>query len=208
MTGRSIARAGLLVALVLAGRSADAQVQTLSGQVTDSKSGASISGAFISVVGTLRSTSSRDDGSYSIGLTAGTHVLRVTKIGYAPAFDTVSIAAGASARQDFALVAAPIGLDQVVVTGTRATDRTVLEAPVPIDVLSSAEIVATGRSETMQVIQMLAPSINFPRPSVNDGTDHIRPATLRGLGPDQTLVLVNGKRRHTTALVHVNQSVG
>jgi iron complex outermembrane receptor protein len=208
MTGRSIARVGFLVALVFAGRNADAQVQTLSGQVTDSKSGATISGAFISVVGTLRSTSSRDDGSYSIGLTAGTHVLRVTKIGYAPAFDTVAITAGASARQDFALIAAPIGLDQVVVTGTRATDRTVLEAPVPIDVLSSAEIVATGRSETMQVIQMLAPSINFPRPSVNDGTDHIRPATLRGLGPDQTLVLVNGKRRHTTALVHVNQSVG
>jgi iron complex outermembrane receptor protein len=120
----------------------------------------------------------------------------------------VTVGGGATATQNFLLVAAPIGLDQVVVTGTRATDRTVLEAPVPIDVLSAPEIEATGRTETMQVIQMLAPSINFPRPSVNDGTDHIRPATLRGLGPDQTLVLVNGKRRHTTALVHVNQSVG
>ena len=208
MRGRSLARAGFLVALALATRSADAQVQTLSGRVTDSKTGNAISGAYVSVVGTLRTTSTREDGSYSIGLTAGTHVLRASKIGYAPAIDTVVIGAGASARLDLALASAPIGLDQVVVTGTRATDRTVLEAPVPIDVLSSAEIQATGRSETMQVIQMLAPSINFPRPSVNDGTDHIRPATLRGLGPDQTLVLVNGKRRHTTALVHVNQSVG
>jgi iron complex outermembrane receptor protein len=156
----------------------------------------------------MRSTVTRDDGSYSIGLTAGTHTLRATKIGYTPTTHTVTVSAGAAASQDFSLIAAPIGLDQIVVTGTRATDRTVLEAPVPIDVLSSAEIAATGRTETMQVIQMLAPSINFPRPSVNDGTDHIRPATLRGLGPDQTLVLVNGKRRHTTALVHVNQSVG
>ncbi|HEX5577715.1 MAG TPA: TonB-dependent receptor, partial [Gemmatimonadaceae bacterium] len=196
-----------LATLVVAG-SAGAQVGTVTGRVSDSKTQAPIAGARISVIGTLRSVATRDDGTYSIGLAAGTHVLRASKIGYAPSVDTVTVGSGASATQNFSLVAAPIGLDQVVVTGTRATDRTVLEAPVPIDVLSVADIQATGRSETMQVIQMLAPSINFPRPSVNDGTDHIRPATLRGLGPDQTLVLVNGKRRHTTALVHVNQSVG
>ncbi len=54
----------------------------------------------------------------------------------------------------------------------------------------------------------MAPSLNFPRPSITDGTDHIRPATLRGLAPDQTLVLVNSKRRHQSALVNVNGSVG
>ena len=188
--------------------SASAQVGTVTGRVTDAGSNAAIGGAQVSVVGTLRSTTTREDGSYSIGVTSGTHVLRASKIGYAPTVHSVTITTGATSNQDFALVSAPIGLDQVVVTGTRATDRTVLEAPVPIDVLSTADIQATGRTETMQVIQMLAPSINFPRPSVNDGTDHIRPATLRGLGPDQTLVLINGKRRHTTALVHVNQSVG
>ena len=187
---------------------AQAQTGTVSGRVTDARSQAPIAGAQISVIGTVRTTTTRDDGTYSIGLTAGTHMLRASKIGYAPSLDTVTVGTGATSTQNFSLTAAPIGLDQIVVTGTRATDRTVLEAPVPIDVLSTAEIVATGKSETMQVIQMLAPSINFPRPSVNDGTDHIRPATLRGLGPDQTLVLVNGKRRHTTALVHVNQSVG
>jgi len=52
------------------------------------------------------------------------------------------------------------------------------------------------------------PSFNFPRPTVADGTDHVRPATLRGLGPDQVLVLINGKRRHITALVHVNGTIG
>lgn len=198
----------IAVATLVVTTTASAQVGTVTGRVTDAKSSAAVGGAQISVVGSMRSTVTRDDGSYSIGLTAGTHTLRATKIGYAPTTHTVTVSTGATASRDFSLIAAPIGLDQIVVTGTRATDRTVLEAPVPIDVLSSAEIAATGRTETMQVIQMLAPSINFPRPSVNDGTDHIRPATLRGLGPDQTLVLVNGKRRHTTALVHVNQSVG
>ena len=60
----------------------------------------------------------------------------------------------------------------------------------------------------MQVIQTLAPSFNFPRPTIADGTDSIRPATLRGLGPDHVLVLINGKRRHTTALIHINGTIG
>ena len=83
-----------------------------------------------------------------------------------------------------------------------------ISAAVPIDVLSAADIQLTGRTETAQIIQAVAPSFNFPRTSIGDGTDHIRPATLRGLAPDQTLVLVNGKRRHTSALVNVNGFVG
>ena len=82
------------------------------------------------------------------------------------------------------------------------------EKAVPIDILTSRQIEATGASETMQVIQRLAPSFNFPRTTIADGSAAVRPATLRGLGPDQVLVLINGKRRHTTALVHVNGTVG
>ena len=67
---------------------------------------------------------------------------------------------------------------------------------------------SSGYTETAQVIQSLAPSFNFPRPTITDGTDTVRPATLRGLGPDQVLVLVNGKRRHQSALVHLNGSIG
>ena len=207
MVRRISVAAGFSLFLFAAG-SANAQTATVSGRVTDAANAQSLSGAQVIVVGSLFSAPSRADGSYTLRLPPGRHVLRATKIGYGPVVDTITVTAGETTTQDFALRSAPIGLDQIVVTGTRATDRTVLEAPVPIDVLSAAEIRETGRTETMQVIQMLAPSINFPRPSVNDGTDHIRPATLRGLGPDQTLVLVNGKRRHTTALVHVNQSVG
>jgi iron complex outermembrane receptor protein len=79
---------------------------------------------------------------------------------------------------------------------------------VPVDVLTPAEIRATGQVETSQIIQLLAPSFNFPRPTIADGTDHVRPSTLRGLGPDQVLVLINGKRRHTSALVNVNGTIG
>ncbi len=82
------------------------------------------------------------------------------------------------------------------------------QSPVPIDVISGTEMKQGGYLETSQMLQANIPSFNFPRPSLTDGTDHIRPATLRGLAPDQTLVLINGKRRHTSALVNLNGSIG
>ena len=82
------------------------------------------------------------------------------------------------------------------------------DSTVPIDVIGVDALQNSGYTETARVLGQLVPSFNFPQPSITDGTDVIRPATLRGLGPDQTLVLVNGKRRHTTALLNVNGSVG
>jgi iron complex outermembrane receptor protein len=187
---------------------AHAQTGTLAGRVTDAAGGRPLGGVQIRLVGTVQGAITRDDGTYRVQVAPGSYTLRAMRIGYATATDSVVIDAGQTVTRDFVLAEMLLNLDQVVVTGSRSTDRTVLEAPVAIDVISSAEIRATGLTETSQIIQMLAPSLNFPRPSVNDGTDHVRPATLRGLGPDQTLVLINGKRRHTTALVHVNQSVG
>lgn len=98
--------------------------------------------------------------------------------------------------------------ETIIVTGTRRSDRTVSDSTVPIDVIGAEAIQNTGYTETARVLNQLVPSFNFPQPSITDGTDVIRPATLRGLGPDQTLVLVNGKRRHTTALLNINGSVG
>ncbi|HET9472595.1 MAG TPA: TonB-dependent receptor, partial [Steroidobacteraceae bacterium] len=99
-------------------------------------------------------------------------------------------------------------LDEVVVTGTRVAARTRYESLAPIDVLTSEELESQGTTELAEALATVAPSLDFPRPSITDGTDHIRPATLRGLAPDQTLVLVNSKRRHQSALVNVNGSVG
>ncbi|MGB0833296.1 MAG: TonB-dependent receptor plug domain-containing protein [Psychrobium sp.] len=96
----------------------------------------------------------------------------------------------------------------VYVIGSRVAGRTESDVPVAVDVIGNAELRATGHSEVGRMIQALIPSFNFSSSSISDGTDAVRPATLRGLGPDQTLVLINGKRRHQGALVHINTSVG
>lgn len=101
-----------------------------------------------------------------------------------------------------------VQLETYVQTGSRFNDRTVTDSSVPIDVLSRADIQQNGYTEVAQTLSVLVPSITFPRPANTDGTDSIRPASLRGLGPDQTLVLLNGKRYHTSALVNLNGSVG
>lgn len=101
-------------------------------------------------------------------------------------------------------------LDTVIVTGTRASDRTVLESTSPIDVLSAEDIRKAGvlNGELGSALQTLLPSFNFPRQSNSGGADHVRAAQLRGLAPDQVLVLVNGKRRHTSALVTTASKIG
>ena len=104
------------------------------------------------------------------------------------------------------------GADQtgadIVVTGTRAAGRTRLDSISPVDVLSHSALQHQGTTETAAALATVAPSIDFPRPAVTDATDAIRPATLRGLSPDQTLVLINGVRAHPSALLNINGSVG
>ena len=135
---------------------------------------------------------------------AGAASLTVTAIGFS------SKRMNTRAGQTEAIVSlAPIQtIESVVVVGTRSIGRRALQAPVPIEVVNREQLSLTGQSETGRVLQMLVPSFNFSSSTISDGTDALRPATLRGLGPDQTLVLVNGKRRHKSALLHVNTSVG
>lgn len=102
----------------------------------------------------------------------------------------------------------PNTLDTVIVTGTRVSDRTVAESASPIDIISPEALTATGTTELATALSRAVPSLNFPRPAITDGTDAVRPVQLRGLAPDQVLVLVNGKRYHTTALVNLNGSQG
>jgi iron complex outermembrane receptor protein len=101
-------------------------------------------------------------------------------------------------------------LEQIVVTGTRAKDRTVLESAVPIDIITRDDLRRAGAvgQELGQVLQNLLPTFNFPRQSNSGGADHVRAGQLRGLSPDQVLVLVNGKRRHTSAIVNLEAKIG
>ncbi|MGB5512745.1 MAG: TonB-dependent receptor plug domain-containing protein, partial [Woeseiaceae bacterium] len=99
-------------------------------------------------------------------------------------------------------------IEEIVTLGTRAPGRVSSDLAVPVDTLTADDMAATGQTELGRMLQALAPSFNFSSSSISDGTDALRPATLRGLGPDQTLVLINGKRRHQASLIHINNSVG
>src|SRR5690606_20055530 len=99
-------------------------------------------------------------------------------------------------------------LDTLIVTGTRVSDRTVAESQSPIAIITSAALQATGTTQRATALARALPSLNFPRPALTDGTSAIRPAQLRGLAPDQVLVLVNGKRRPPSSLLNLNGTIG
>lgn len=181
---------------------------TVTGIVRDAANGEVLTGANVSVVGQTRGATANLEGAYSLTLQAGTYQLRATFVGYAPLRQSVTVIAGQTVNVDFDLNPDLIGADDIIVLGTRSTERTVIQSTVPVDVISGVELEQFGYMQTTAIIRQLVPSFNSPKSSVTDGTDHVNPATLRGLGPDQVLVLVNGKRRHTSALVHLNGSVG
>lgn len=95
-------------------------------------------------------------------------------------------------------------LEELVVLGTRRDDKLASESNVPIDVFSSDDLAKSGSTETSRLLEKAIPSMSFPETALNDVADQIRPAVLRGLAPDHTLVLVNGKRRHATAFLNLN----
>ncbi|RMH74984.1 MAG: TonB-dependent receptor, partial [Calditrichaeota bacterium] len=181
---------------------------TISGKVTDARTGESLPGANIILVGTFMGTSSGPDGSYSFEAPAGSYTLRCSFIGYATKDVEITVIAGEVTTVDFELseAAAEFG-DVIVVLGSRA-ERTAVETPVPVDVISEVAVRESPQYELNQVLRDLVPSYNASHQTIADGTDHINPASLRGLGPDQVLVLINGKRRHPSALVHVNGTFG
>ncbi len=150
-------------------------------------------------------------------------MVRMSRLALLTSLSTLALAAGpalaqddptaqeTAAAQDAADAAAdaePAPDSTIVITGTRRTDRTVADSPVPVDVIGSDAILNSGQTETNKILNQLVPSFNFPQPSIADGSDALRPATLRGLSPDQTLVLINGKRRHVSALLNINGTVG
>lgn len=188
--------------------SAQAQTVTLTGKVTDAGNGDPLPGVTVQVVGQTSGGITNSSGVYAFKIAPGSYTLRASFVGYKPQTATVTVARNGANVKDFSLAEDLLGGSEVVVLGTRREDRVVTDSPVPIDVITPRDIQTTGATETMQVIQALIPSYNAPQSSVTDGTDHIKVATLRGLAPDQMLVLINGKRQHTSSLVNVNGSIG
>src|SRR5438093_11372482 len=192
----------VVVRLVLPSQLA-AQGGIIWGRVADT-TGALLARATVSVEATGGRTTTNDQGNYEIRrVPAGTHTVRVRLLGYVPQTVRIAVSEEQTVRQDFSLRRQPIGLAPVdLVVGSRARHTAAEELAVPVDVYPAEALAQQGTSETSQILQALTPSVNFPRQSVTDANDIVRPFTLRGLSPDHTLVLLNGWRRHQTALVN------
>ena len=182
--------------------------QVLKGKVTDT-AGMAIPGATLQVIGLKIGTSTDANGAYALKFpNAGSFKLRVSFTGSQSIETDVQID-NATRTQDFTLQDAKTTLDNVVVIGSRSSvPRTNIQSPVPVDLITTKDVKSFAQVDLTQILNYVAPSFSSNRQTVSDGTDHIDPASLRGLGPDQVLVLVNGKRRHTTALVNINGTFG
>ncbi|WP_426092776.1 TonB-dependent receptor [Flavobacterium sp. DSR3-2] len=179
-----------------------AQEMKVSGVVTD-ESNATLPGTTVLLKGTSRGTTTDADGKFTITAKTG-DVLQFSYVGLETKSVTVT-----GITLNVILTGSGETLQDVVVLGSRNPTRTVTESAVPIDVISMKDIASQGPQVNLnQILNMVAPSFTSNTTTVADGTDHIDPAQLRGLGPDQVLVLINGKRRHTSSLVNINGSPG
>jgi iron complex outermembrane receptor protein len=195
--------AGLILVLALSSRTASAQSGTVQGAVSDSSGGA-IAGAMVTVDHTSLRAVTSASGRYTLrGVPKGGQTVRVRAIGYLPTSAGVTVAGADVVEQNFSLARSPVELAPIdVVVGSRGKHTAAEELAVPVDVYTAEDMKAQGTTETGQILAALSPSVNFPHQSVTDANDIVRPFTLRGLSPDHTLVLVNGWRRHQTALVN------
>ncbi len=183
---------------------AEAQIGTLTGRVTSQ--GVPVQGAQVSIDGTTRGTLTDARGLYTIAnLAPGTYTVRVQSIGYASAQASVNVTAGAPVVRNFAIDREAVAVEEVRVTvGTRGRAMAAEELTVPVDLFTRTDIIeATPQLEMTNIIESLSPSIYFSRAQIADVTSGVRPFQLRGLSPDHSLVLIEGKRRHPTAVVHV-----
>lgn len=174
----------------------------ITGRITNAR-GEPLSGVSVVIRNKGGGTSTNANGDFTINADEG-DVLVISIIG----FKTQEITVGGQHQLTIRLEEAVAELTTVVVGSRSLRPRSNVESPVPVDVISSKDLLATGQIEPAQQIQYTAPSFVSNRQTIADGTDHIDPASLRGLGPDQVLVLVNGKRRYNTALVNINGTVG
>jgi iron complex outermembrane recepter protein len=192
----------LIIMLLMTTGVAIAQ-KTVKGTVTDAGTKEPLVGAAISIKGTSKGTLADINGAFSLDVPANTTALLVSFVGY----EAKEIAIGNETSFDVQLSSGST-LDNVVVLGSRAPGRTNTQSAVPVDVITPKDLKGFSQVDVGQILNYVAPSFNSNRQTVADGTDHVDPASLRGLGPDQVLVLVNGKRRHTSALVNINGTVG
>lgn len=193
----------LLMALfVLITGLVSAQTYQVTGKVSDTDNQA-LPGVSVLIHGTARGTTTDFNGEYVLKVKQNERVI-FSYVGYT---DKKVVMKGEKVVN--AILTTGVTLNEIVLLGSRSSGRTVVDTPVPVDVIDVAKIAALGSQTTInEILNYVAPSFTSTVQTVADGTDHVDPASLRGLGPDQILVLINGKRRHKSALVNVNGTVG
>ena len=197
----------LMLAVLLAGVCGVAYAQqtaTLRGEVTDD-SGLVIAGATITAsnnaTGAEVTGSTGGAGAYELTLAPGTYTVTAETPGFETGIaDNVALAAGGSIVRDFRLEVAAV-TESVVVVGSRAAPRSVIESTVPVDVIPTNELARQGSRDLASQLRTVVPSFNINTQPISDAATVVRPANLRNLAPDHTLVLVNGKRRHRAAVI-------
>lgn len=178
---------------------------TINGIVTDDYG--ALPGATVSIEGTTYKTTTDLDGSYTFNLEEGDYVVVASFVMYETKANALTVKVGETVLQDFKLKTG-FSMDEPVSLGTRAKPQSLLKNTAAVDIISPEEITNASQIELSHLLHYLVPSFHSTNQTIADGTDHIDPATLRGLGPDQVLVLINGKRRHNSALLNVNGTVG
>jgi iron complex outermembrane receptor protein len=177
---------------------------TVTGTITEASTGNPLPGANVIVKGTSNGSITDFDGNFSINVSTFPATLVVSSVG----FTTQELSVDSAQNISVALEDG-VALDEIVLIGSRSKGRTVIDTPVPVDIIDVVQLATEGPQTTVnEILNYVAPSFTSTPQTVSDGTDHVDPASLRGLGPDQVLVLINGKRRHKSSLVNVNGTVG
>lgn len=194
----------MIVLMLIFTQAVIAQKGVISGIVKD-KNGQTLAGATIQA-GSATTTSDKN-GVYSLTVNVGKQKVSITYVGRLKQEYNVVVTENTTVRQDV-ILEEYIETMEVTVVGSRSLSRTKTETAVPVDIIPIAEVVnAVGQVDINQILTYIAPSFQSSKQTIADGTDHVDPAQLRGLGTDQVLVLLNGKRRHQSALVNVNGTV-
>ena len=171
--------------------------QDVSGTISDA-SGIPLAGVNVLEKGTTNGVVSDFDGKFTISVD-GNSSLIFSYVGY----NSKEVAINGQSSINVILEEG-VSLDEVILVGSRSPKRTAVDTAVAIDVIDVTEITTQiGKVEINELLQYAAPSFNANKQSGSDGADHVDPASLRGMGPDQTLVLINGKRRHQSSLINI-----
>jgi iron complex outermembrane recepter protein len=180
---------------------------SLKGTVKDEK-GEGLPGVSVVISGTTKGTLTDDAGNYELALPKGNYLITYSFIGYSAQTKNITVN-DSGASQDITLNASSTELGEVVIsTGSRSTQRTITDSPLPIDVLGANTLKMTGQTSFDKTLQYRVPSFNTVNTPVNDATTLLDPWEIRNMGPSRTLILINGKRKNLSSLLYVQFSPG